>query len=240
VWICDRLSHNYYHWICDALPRLEAYLLRHETARLMLPRRVHDQPFVRDCLAVYHNVEAVEPPPKGQAGRMERVWLIGVPAPEARQHPLLMASLRTRLTASLGGGIAPSGKRLHVSRAGARFRRLANEAALAPVFARHGYETVHLERMPFGEQVRLLAGATHVCGVHGAGLTNMLFMLAGGWVTELRRPHGSPLCFQALSGVCGHQYQHLACESDNADAHHHTGDLVADPDALDAALEAAG
>lgn len=238
LWITDRLSHNYYHWICDSLPRLEAWLIRHETARLILPRRVAAQRFVRDSLAAYSQVTLIEPPPAGHSGLIAMVLLTSRAAGEGKHHPLLTRKVGTRLRGHFSGEIPAGNKRLHVSRAGSRFRKLANEAALLPVFGRQGIETVHLEKMQFGQQLRLLKQASMMCGAHGAGLANMLFMVAGAQILELRRPGGTPNCFFTLAAVCGHHYSALACQPEAHDAHHHTGDIVADPQALQAALAA--
>ncbi len=235
VWITDRLSHNYYHWICDALPRLEAWLNVHESAQLMLPYRVLAQPYVPDSLAAFANVTVHKPPPT-KAGYLETLWITEKVAGEGMHHPVLAPRLAERVRRAFASDVKPDGRRLYVSRSGSRFRRLANEADLARQLELNGYETVQLEKMPFVQQVRLLASATHLCGPHGAGLSNIAFMAPGARLLELRRPVGTPNCFAELADVCGHEYRMLACQPEHRDAHHHTGDIVVDPAALANAL----
>ncbi len=237
VWITDRLSHNYYHWLCDALPRLEAWLSMHSEADLMLPLRVYSQPYVRDSLAAYPQVRLHLPPVEG-FGFLQTVWITSKVAGEGRHHPAFASMLAQRLRNAFAAGVKPIGRRLYVSRANSRFRRLANEAEMKPVLERHGFEMVHLEKMPFASQVQLLASATHICGPHGAGLSNMYFMARGAKILELRRTFATPNCFFMLAGVCGHEYGLLACQPEHQGAHHHTGDIVADASELEKALNA--
>ena len=235
LWITDRMSHNYYHWLCDCLPRLEAWLMQHADARLLLPRRVYDQPYVRDSLAAYPQVSLIEPPPKAASGRT-CLKLPGRVANAAQHHPLLAGRVAARLKRHFAGGVAAKGRRLHVSRSHSRFRRLANEAQLLAVLEKQGVEVVHLEQFSFGAQVRLLGEAEFVSGPHGAGLTNMMFMPRHSQVLELRQLAGTPNCFFTLANVCGHRYQVLGCASEREGVHPHAGDLLAEPQRLEAAL----
>jgi capsular polysaccharide biosynthesis protein len=234
VWITDRMSHNYYHWICDCLPRLEAWLLKHGEADLLLPRRVMAQPFVTDSLQAYRQVR-VTGQPEGFSARVDQLTLPDRVSAEGYQHPVLAAKVAARMRAHFAGDVGQSSDRLYVSRAHSRFRRLANEAEVLPVLARHGFARMHLETMRFGEQVRLLAGARALCGPHGAGLTNMAFMQPGK-VVELRQMGGTPNCFFTLANVGGHAYFPVACEAQVEGLPVHTADIVADPKDVERAL----
>ena len=160
-------------------------------------------------------------------------------SPPGRHHDVLAARVARRLRSHFAGDVEPSGARLHVSRRLARFRAIANESDILPVLERHGLRHVVLEEMPFADQVRLLAGARFLCGPHGAGLTNMMFMHEGGAVLELRQPEGPPLCFLELAAACGHAYRYLACEPADPLAHPHTADVLVSPEALDLELSQA-
>jgi capsular polysaccharide biosynthesis protein len=234
LWITDRMSHNYYHWICDCLPRLEAWLLKHGEADLLLPRRVMAQPFVTDSLQAYPHVRLTAQP-EGFSAQVNQLTLPDRASAEGYQHPVLAAKVAARMRAHFGEGVRQGSDRLYVSRAHSRFRRLANEEELLPVLERHGFRRVHLETMRFGEQVRLLAGARALCGPHGAGLTNMAFMHPGD-VVELRQLGGTPNCFFTLANVCGHGYFPVACEAESEGMPVHTANIVADLTAVERAL----
>ncbi|MCU0789821.1 MAG: glycosyltransferase family 61 protein [Nitratireductor sp.] len=237
LWITDRMSHNYHHWICDCLPRLEAWLSKNSSAELLLPRRVHSQPFVTKSLAAYPQVRAVAQPP-GHSAQVEMLVLPDRTSPEGFHHPLLMHKAGRRLRAHFAPDVAPSNRRILVSRENARFRRLANEDALFPAMRRLGFEKVHFEQMGFDRQIALMAQAQMLCGPHGAGLTNMLFMPPGR-VIELRQPGGTPNCFFTLANVCGHAYRQVACEPALEGQPVHTADISAGAEELESAISAA-
>jgi capsular polysaccharide biosynthesis protein len=236
LFITDAHSHNYYHWLCDALPRLEAWLVRNTHARLLLPRRVHAQSFVRDSLAAYPQVEVVAQP-EGLSMRIGELIVPGRAAPEARHQPDLARKVAARLRAHFGGGVGHSGQRIHVSRAGARFRHLAHEEAIAPILGRHGFRLLRFEDHAFAEQVCLAAGAGVLAGPHGAGLANMLFMPQGSHVLELRQLSGSPNCFYTLAAVLGHAYHVVSCRPAIESRHPHVADIIVDPQALERVLQ---
>ncbi len=236
LFITDAHSHNYYHWLCDALPRLEAWLVRNPHARLLLPRRVHAQSFVRDSLAAYPQVEVVAQP-QGLSMRIGELIVPGRAAPEARHHPDLTRKVAARLRAHFGGGVRHSGQRIHVSRAGARFRHLVHEEGIAPILRRHGFRLLRFEDFTFAEQIRLAAEAEVVSGPHGAGLANMLFMPEGSHVLELRQLAGSPNCFYTLAAVLGHSYHVVSCRPADESRHPHVADIVVDPQALERVLQ---
>jgi capsular polysaccharide biosynthesis protein len=237
LWITDRMSHNYHHWVCDCLPRLEAWLAANPGADLLLPRRVLAQSFVSESLAAYPQVRVV-PQPAGSSALVENLVLPDRTSPEGFQHPLLTARVGERLRNHFAAGIEPSGRRIYASRERARFRRAANEAALLSILVRHGYESVLFEQLSFGGQVTLMAGVERLCGPHGAGLTNMLFM-APGAVVELRQLAGTPNCFFTLANVCSHAYWPVGCNAVEEGLPVHTADLSVDPQALEQALSQA-
>jgi capsular polysaccharide biosynthesis protein len=159
-------------------------------------------------------------------------------APEARHRPELVERVRQRLRGLYAADAGPPRRRIHVSRAGARFRRLANESDLGAVLRNHGFEIVHFEALAFADQIRLAAEAQVICGPHGAGLANMMFTQAQCGILELRQLAGTPNCFFALAQALGHRYQVLACDRLQEGQHPHAADIVCAPASLDAALAA--
>lgn len=69
----------------------------------------------------------------------------------------------------------PDSGRLYVSRQGGDTRRVNNLDELSPTLEAYGFERFRPEEHTVAEQVRTFADADVVLGVHGAGLTNLLF-----------------------------------------------------------------
>ena len=57
----------------------------------------------------------------------------------------------------------------------------------------------------------LFASADLLIGVHGAGLTNMLFMPPGGMVLELLPPLCATASYWGIASALGITYRHLVC-----------------------------
>ena len=236
VFICDRFSANYYHWLCDALPRLEAFSRRMAEFSLLLPPPLAALPHVRETLAAWPGVRVVPFPKADAAVRVEHLLVPGHAARNGDHAPDLMRRVRQRLIAHFAPGVEPSGRRIYVSRALARIRRIANESDLQAVLARHGFEIASFEAMPLGEQIALMAQGSALVGIHGAGLANMLFMAPGSRAAEIRQIDKVPDCFFSLADALGHEYRYLVALPANAGVHPHAADLVSDPGELDRLL----
>jgi capsular polysaccharide biosynthesis protein len=72
---------------------------------------------------------------------------------------------------------------------------------------------VEFEKMTFMEQVTMCNTASILVGLHGAGLTNMLFMGATRLVVELRRENEDNFCYQYLAQALNMNYHFLECKN---------------------------
>jgi len=66
-------------------------------------------------------------------------------------------------------------RRIYISRAIAKKRRVLNEEAFLPILMQYGFEIVKAEELNYQQQVQLFYDAETVVAPHGAGLTNLLF-----------------------------------------------------------------
>ncbi len=114
------------------------------------------------------------------------------------------------------GSAAPSraDRLIYVSRLGAKARPLDNEAALAAVAQRLGFEIVDPGELTFLDQVALFSQARVVAGPHGAGLANAAFCSPGSILLELRplnRPGQSPMLNESYRRICAVQNLQYDC-----------------------------
>ena len=211
---------NYYHFLCEDLGRVGFYTkvkaLRH--ARFPVPPPTswqHD----------YYRLAGLEarhlPLPKG-VWRLRKVWV----AP--RGHGLI-AELHSRAIDWLRqigdrvageDAVAPRPRRIYVSRAGTRHRRLLNEDQVQRLATELGFTTVRPETLPVSEQIRLFRGADVVMGTFGAGLTNALFMRPGALLLEIAPAKSTALpqihnaIFTTVAGLCDLRYGLLSAPSE--------------------------
>jgi len=66
-------------------------------------------------------------------------------------------------------------KKIFISRSDASYRRASNEKELENFFTDLGFKVVVLANLSPTEQVQIFKNTTHIAGIHGAGLTNLVF-----------------------------------------------------------------
>jgi len=66
-------------------------------------------------------------------------------------------------------------RRIFITRSPKRLRYIENNAEAEAVCQEFGFETVDFDLLTLPEQIQVMSQARYVVGIHGAGLTNMLF-----------------------------------------------------------------
>jgi capsular polysaccharide biosynthesis protein len=85
-----------------------------------------------------------------------------------------------------------------------------NEIGVINTIKNVGYRLVLNEELSFRQQVQLMLGTNVLLGLHGAGLTNMIFMPAGSVIVEIRKEEDSQNnCFFSLASALGHKYYYV-------------------------------
>lgn len=123
-------------------------------------------------------------------------------------------------------------RRILISRRFALERRILNESQIFAKLRPFGFKLVVLEDLSFREQVMLFSNATHIIGVHGAGLTNLLFAI-NACVFEIHvLQHGiRPEYFQ-LATINDLTYCFASINAENS-----SNDIVLDESMIDSYLD---
>ena len=204
TWIIERVYHNYSHWLTAHLPKLILLQRRRAIADLLLPP---DRTPAIDASLRILGLEPERFPTFDPARplRVDELTLVGTD----RFRPELL-----RLVPEAFGVLdaPPPRRRLFISRGKAGRRRLVNEQDLWALLSGAGFERFHLEDLTFPEQVRLMREAAVVCGLHGAGLANVLFCQPGAHVVEIADPGFPNPNFYAIAAALGHRYWLLNAE----------------------------
>jgi len=143
---------------------------------------------------------------------------------------------------------ARRGRRVLISRNDSKTRAVLNWDELLPIFARHGFETVELTDLPAATQIGLFRDAAQVVGVHGAGLTNILFAPKDCAVLEILPPLVATQAYWLLASRLGQRYTATIADDPELprpdyahwehNAVHNGRAIVLPPDRLEAALAA--
>lgn len=196
---------SYYHWLTGVLPRLIAGTHAQEDDYdhyLVNARHKGQENFQTETLRLL------------QVPITRAVWLergthfqcenLTLPAEPCMQKQTEMQEwarqlLRSTFLPMIISNTNELPRRIYIARSQARRRRLVDETALIERLAADGFAAITLEDMPFLDQVRLFAGADIVVGLHGAGLSNLVFASPGTKVLEFLPEAWPHPCFSQLA-----------------------------------------
>jgi len=236
--ICvDEFSYgSYFHWLCDVVPRLELLTETEFKNELFLFPPMETLIAYREESLAPYEIQRVHFMKLDEKLKAQKVFSVTPVAPTGKHRPEIMQAIRKRFLTYFAADIKPKRRKIWVSRQRAPRRTIVNEADLVPILHKHGWESMFMEELTLADQVRLMAESTAIGGLHGAGLTNMLFMPAGGQVLEVRfRGDAHNNCYFSLASALEHEYWYLLADFvSGTDVH--VGNVKLDADALDRVL----
>jgi len=198
----DQESQGHFHWFTEVVPRL--WLTREIAGEfvLMLP----DTPYVRTigisslehigfrfADILWMKAEEFYDVPS--------LYIVTKVSRTGQMHDGIMHELNRAFIGNAAGGT----KRLYIGRDHAHFRKVLNRRELIQTLKAHDVEVIHPMYMSFKEQINAFSECQTLIGIHGAGLTNCLFMPPGGKVVELRKREPN-YGYWHLAGSLGHEY----------------------------------
>jgi hypothetical protein len=226
MYMLDKGAKNYYHWMCEVLPRVRAH--DREPAFHSLPMLVNDSellPFQRQTLGIL-NPAHVSPFP-WRCARFKRLYLssflsAGEVAPRLRPW---FRELRSRLGST---PLTDAPRRLYLSRRDATRRRVTNDAEVAAALQQFGFESVTLDGRSVAEQLELFAGAEAIVFPHGAAGGNLPAAPAGTLVIECHARSLLNPSYWLLTQAMKHRYGIVASGDDAAGEPDYLADMTVD------------
>jgi capsular polysaccharide biosynthesis protein len=208
VWITMNWTEMYYHWICDALTRLTMCLPYLAGHKVMLPESYRQLPFVMDSLALIGIT-----PFFYKTNNRVKVKEVIIPSHVANSGDFNHTTLLNLKKLYAPYFIENTQRRIFISRSNSTKRNLKNEHVLYPVLLKFGFEILHFETITFLEQIKISSQSSIICGLHGAGFTNMLFMPEGAKVFEIQIENEHNNCFFSMSSELNFNYWFLQAKS---------------------------
>jgi hypothetical protein len=197
-------SHGHFHWFVETLPKLFCAKEFAGEFTLLLP----DKPYIRkiglESLKLLDlNFAEVVLMKETEFYQIRNLYHISGTTEFALNDELLK-EIRSVLT----DGRRPGKRRLYISREKARFRKILNEKELTGILKGYGFEVLHAEDLTLSEQIDIFSSCETLLGIHGAGLTNCIFMKEAGNIVELRRKElqGNNTGYWHLSDALRHKY----------------------------------
>ncbi|MGH8018613.1 MAG: glycosyltransferase family 61 protein [Opitutaceae bacterium] len=180
---------NFYHWMCDILPRLHV-------AQLAGQRLDSFDWFITDAISQGFQKETLAafgiPPEKvfiGTAHRHVAADVLCVTSLNDRSgmvHRESLSFVRDSVLRHCGiPAEIEATRRVFISRQKVYARKIDNWEAIEPILHEFGFEIIESERLNLCDQARLFREARHVIAGHGAGLTNLMYCMPGTKVLEI-------------------------------------------------------
>jgi len=213
VWIIDNWSNEYFHWLTDALPRLIASESVDSNVPILLPESFKSVNYITESLRIFGRDIIFYNP--SQKIEVNRLILPSYTANTGNYNKLIINNLRERFIHRFKNS---ENRKIYVSRKKARTRKITNEDELQKLLESFGYEIHFFEDYSFQKQVKIMSETKSLIGLHGAGLTNMLFMPEGGQVLELRNENDSiNNCYFTLASDLNHSYYYQLNKGDKSE-----------------------
>lgn len=217
---------GYYHWICEALPRLWAVKEELSEYVLLLPKNYTG--FQAETLNTFSFKDIL----LYQDNIIFKARDLLVPENPAKLYepdPHICSAIRKYYQGLVGNDLLEKffvGERIYITRKNAANRKVANEDVIEKVLNKYNFKIVAFEKCSFIEQLAVMYKVKYLISIHGAGLTNMHFMKEGGSVLELykkrvpkvdwgrgRRNDLPNPCYMRLSTALQHNYYIQFCEA---------------------------
>ena len=211
-WVIDEWSCEYFHWLTDALPRLQVIEQYIGKFPVLLPTNYKSNSYVLESLEIL-GVEYIFYNPSAPL-KINELFSSSHVAPTGNYNKQILLALKRRMVRNIYVGAE---KKIYISRAKSSKRKLINEEEVVTLFSRFGIEVHCFEDYSLDEQIDLMAQTKYLIGLHGAGLTNMIFMNPHGKVLEIRnRGDRHNNAFFALASELDINYYYQLSESNKS------------------------
>lgn len=202
----------YYHWLFQLLPRIDllerAGIDTQEIDYYLVNRKT--RAYELDTLARLgipaEKVLSSEDYPHLSA---RRLLAPSIPLHGSQFSPGLVRFARQRLAGLPSHPPSGGSRRLYLTRRGAGYRHLLNEAEALAVMESFGFEAIALEELCFDEQVRIMTEAEIVLGPHGGGMSNTVFCAPGTKVGEIFAESYVAPWFWFMANMTGVDYHYM-------------------------------
>lgn len=225
---------NYGHWVIEVLPKIYPLLeyIVNKNIKIALPETTQ----IVDATLNFAGV------PQSQIFRLPNnptaLTKVLYLSPISRHigHPGYISPWCVDVLNRLTARIPPaSQEKLFISRKDATGRQLLNEDQVYSLLEPLGYSYVRAGELSFEKQVELFKGASHIVGVFGAGLTNIVFCQAGTKVLMICPNHFLDHFYWNLASLRKLNYWHLngaVKEPGDRSKSHHLFDFEVDMNKL--------
>ena len=234
IFIHDFWTEGYFHWHTEALAKLFfiQQKLSSDEYKLIIPAHYLGFKYIQESLAFLgyglHNIIQVQ---ESSIYKCADITNCNLFSTSGNYNSSIIRGLAEKLQAQVTS-VSNQNKYIYISRSKVQKRRIVNEAAVKELMLFLGFQIVYPESLSYSEQIELFKSAKWLVTIHGAGLTNMMFMTPESNILELREENDNHNnCYFSLASSMNHNYFYLKCKSVDK-SNDHIGDLSVDIEKL--------
>lgn len=186
--ICfDYWSMGYFHWMCDFLPKLLLIENYCNDFVLILPKN-HQNSFIEDSLKMFHIKKKLYFSDNEYLS-LTNVIILSKICNSGDNQAELMLKLKNKFLNFYSPVInkLKHSKNIYVSRSKTKGRFILNEKEVIQTLETFGFTTIYFEDYSLKEQIEIAYNCSNLIGLHGANLTNLMFMNPTNNLLELRK-----------------------------------------------------
>lgn len=221
---------NYYHWIVDSAVRLWSVKSRLKEITLLLPEKTKTILFIQGTLSLLPELKVEYLADKKVAYINQLIIPTHLPS-WGLLEPNLLKEFSNYIINKVCTKDSPN-EFIYISRKNASRRKVVNEENLIQLLKTIGFQIVFLEETEFSKQVKLFNKAKIVMSIHGAALTNLVFMQQGTNVIEILKSETESIKmimeYHKLASVFNVNYFYVPSELDQEGVADDLGNLIVD------------
>jgi len=231
MWVLDEKSFHYFHWFCDTLPRFIQARSYNGEYPLIIPKTFIERDYIKQSLINLNISYFIYD--ENITLKVKELLISSHVSPSGNYNKININNLSKSLRSNKNKNINKN--RLWISREHSKHRKIKNQKFLKKVLKKYNFQIIYPEKISFTEQIEIFSNAEVIAGLHGGGLTNMVFMEPHTKVFEIRREGDNKNnCYFSLASDLDMDYSYLNCSSIGKDLY--VSDVEVDLSKLDLAL----
>lgn len=168
---------NYYHFFYDTLTQILLFdkHVNDPNIPILVPGYIKDVPYIKEFMEIsnlltHKNLVFVQQ--RANYYISEAAYFVKAKSIDHELTTKILNSIDQRLFE-----LDPenSNRKIFLTRDKNKIRSIKNIDQILDIVTNHGFEIIDTEKMKLKDQIKLFANTSEVIGVHGAGLTNLIF-----------------------------------------------------------------
>jgi hypothetical protein len=211
---------NYFHWLFDVLPRIflfkKLFNLK-QVDKILVPNLKYKFQYQTLSLLNLKKNQIINNKFNKHIYAKE-VYATSHPAENSEEiSPLLINFLRKSFLKNIDYIKKKKIKKIYIDRSDSKskikdYRSIINEEEIFQYLKKRGFVKVKLAKLDFIRQVYLFYNANYIFGLHGAGLSNLIFCKKNTKILEVK-PYGATIIYKNLAKKCRLKYFCLEIET---------------------------